>query len=87
MVIAYCVMLYFIFLITVFTINTYIFGSNDGLFGTDGILQDWEEGFLKKAFCFLVVFGFFGNFIPYLFNFSRIPEMIRTFIHFIGYQS
>ncbi|KAL4456937.1 hypothetical protein ABPG74_014575 [Tetrahymena malaccensis] len=87
MIIAYVIMLLYIIQITIFTIQKYILGNESG-FGTDGVLSSWsDDGWTKKTFCYLVVVGFFINFVPYVFNLSRICEMLKSFIHFVAYQS
>ncbi|EAR99426.2 chitin synthase (macronuclear) [Tetrahymena thermophila SB210] len=87
MIIAYVIMLIYIIQITIFTIQKYILGHESG-FGTDGVLSSWsDDGWTKKTFCYLVVVGFFINFVPYIFNLSRICEMLKSFIHFVAYQS
>lgn len=47
MIAAYAVMMISIVSITVLTVNRYVLGNNDDFMGTNGILNNWSEGFLK----------------------------------------
>ncbi|KAL4456936.1 hypothetical protein ABPG74_014574 [Tetrahymena malaccensis] len=87
MLVAYVFMLIYVVLTTLFTWDYYILGNKNSQYAQSGILQSWNENFLKEFFCYLIVVGFFITFIPYIFNPRKILEMIISFIHFIAYQA
>ncbi|EAR99425.3 chitin synthase (macronuclear) [Tetrahymena thermophila SB210] len=87
MLVAYVFMIIYVILTTLFTWDYYILGNKFSQYAQSGILQSWNENFLKEFFCYLIVVGFFITFIPYIFNPRKILEMIISFIHFIAYQA
>jgi len=85
MIAAYCIMMYYVIIITIFVFNYYILDNSSTGYANDAVLGSWEDGPLKETFCFLVIIGFFINFLPYIFNYSKILEMFKSFLHFIAY--